>query len=108
PRALSLVPQVFRVAIALGLYPGVLEVLLLREWALEPIQKLGGRIDLVVVLAVWKDRDLVEVFGEPGSILRDTDKAVLDQCSLRMQPHDRVGCRLVTGDAIAAIGDQLL
>ena len=59
PRALSLVPQAFRVAIALGLHPGVLEVALARERALEPIQKLGGRIDLVVVLAVWKDRDLV-------------------------------------------------
>src|SRR5437763_17221120 len=27
---------------------------------------------------------------------------------LRMQPHDLVGCRLVSRDTVAAIGDQLL
>jgi hypothetical protein len=38
------------------------------------------------VLALRKDRQLVEVFGEPRSVLGDANKAVLDQRSLRVQP----------------------
>src|SRR4249920_3812709 len=36
------------------------------------------------------------------------DEAVLDHPGLRMQPHDLVAFRLVAGDAVAAVGDQLL
>jgi hypothetical protein len=39
---------------------------LVRERAIEPVQELRGRINLVVVLALRKHRHLVEIFGEPG------------------------------------------
>jgi hypothetical protein len=52
---------------------GVFEDALAGERALEPIQKLCGGIDLVVVLTVGEHRQLVEVFGEPRSVLRDAD-----------------------------------
>jgi hypothetical protein len=32
---------------------------------LKPIEELGGRVDLVVVLALWEDRHLMQIFGEP-------------------------------------------
>jgi hypothetical protein len=51
----------------------VFEDALVRERALEPVEKLGGRIDLVVVLAVWENRHLVEVFGEPRRGLGDVE-----------------------------------
>src|SRR4029077_10197658 len=35
-------------------------------------------------------------------------EAVLDHSGLLMQPHDLFAFRLVAGDAVAAIGDQLL
>ena len=36
---------------------------------LEPVEQLGGRVDLVVVLAAREDRQLVQVFGEPAGLL---------------------------------------
>ena len=45
------------------------------EGRLKPLEELGGRIDLVVMLAVGEDSHLVQVFGKPGCILRDRDKA---------------------------------
>jgi hypothetical protein len=36
------------------------------------------------------------------------DKAVIDYSGLRIKTHDLVGGRLVAGDAMAAVGDQLL
>src|SRR5438270_8610900 len=73
-----------------------------------PVEELRDRIGLIIVLAFWKHRHLVEVFGEPGSGLGDADKAVLDQRGLRVQTHDLIGGRLVAGDTVAALGDQLL
>ena len=49
-----------------------------------------------------------KVFGKPRCGLRYVDKAVLDHPCLRMQAHDLVSCRLVAGDTMAPIGDQLL
>src|SRR5437868_12344489 len=60
------------------------------------------------MLAFRKHRHLVEVFGEPRRRLRNADKAALDYSGLRIQTHDLVGGRLVAGDAMAAVGDQLL
>ena len=37
------------------------------------------------MLAVWEDRQLVEVFGEPRRGLGDVDKAALDDRGLRVQ-----------------------
>jgi hypothetical protein len=50
----------------------------------------------------------VEVFGEPGCRFRDVDKPVLDHGGLRVHAQDLVHCRLVAGDAVAAVGDQFL
>src|SRR3984893_7624573 len=97
-----------RVLQALILHPHPLVVSLTRKRLLEPVEKLRGRVRLVVVLAVGEHRQFVEIFGEPRSVLRDSDKTVLDQRRLRVQTHDLVGRRLVAGDAMAAIGDQLV
>jgi hypothetical protein len=61
----------------LGPPPHVLEEPLARERALEPVQELRGRIDLIVVLPLREDGHLVKVFGEPGRRLRDVDEAIL-------------------------------
>src|SRR6202043_2867330 len=86
----------------------VLVVALARKRLLVPVQELRGRIYLIVVLAFRKHRHLVEVFGEPRRRLRNMDKAVIDYSGLRIKAHDLVGGRLVAGDAMAAVGDQLL
>src|SRR5215831_13021522 len=78
------------------------------ERLLKPVEKLGGRIDLVVMLAIGKHSHLVQVFGKPRCILRDRDKAVFDHCGLRVQPHDLLALRLVAGDTVAALADQFL
>ena len=57
PVALAFFP---RVPVALGLHPGELVEPLAGERALEPVQELRGRINLVVVLALRKHRHLVE------------------------------------------------
>jgi len=81
---------------------------------------------LVVVLALWKDRQLVEVFGESRSVLGDANKAVLDQRGLCVESHDLVGrsqpargCRsaiatalgssspLLAEDAVRHVGEPL-
>ena len=81
---------------------------LTRKRFFEPVQELRGRIGLVVMLAVWEDRQLVEVFGEPRRGLGDVDKAALEDRGLRMQTHGLVAGRLVPRGAMAAVGDQLL
>jgi hypothetical protein len=50
----------------------------------------------------------VEVFGKARRRLGEVPEAVLDGRRLRVQTHDLVALRLVAGDAVAAIGDQLL
>ena len=37
--------------------------------ALEPVQYLGGRVDLIVVLAIGEGSQLVQVLGEPRRLL---------------------------------------
>jgi len=49
-----------------GLSPIKLKDPLAGEQLFEPVEKLGGGIDLVVILAIGEDGHLVEVFGEPG------------------------------------------
>src|SRR6202022_2626944 len=61
-----------------GHFSIVLEDALARERLLEPVEELGGRIDLVVMFAIGKDGHLMEVFGEPGRALRYVDKPVLE------------------------------
>ena len=71
-----------------------------RNWAVE--------FDLIIVLALWKDGHLVQVFGEPGRRLGDGDKTVLNRRGLGVQAHDLVGGRLISGHGMAALLDQLL
>src|SRR6516165_5341681 len=99
---LSLLFQLFSLSLV------KLEDPLARERLLEPVEELGGRIDLVVMLAIGEDGHLVEVFGEPRCTLWDVDKPVLDHRGLRVHPHDLVAVRLVAGDPVAAVGDQFL
>src|SRR6266446_1752837 len=80
----------------------------MRHWRFEPVEELSRRIDLVVMLAFRKDRHLVKVFGEPGSLFWDMDKAVFDHRGLRVQAHDLVAFRLVAGDRMEPVGDQIL
>src|SRR5271163_2623258 len=75
---------------------------------LEPVQHLRSRVDLVVVPASRKSRQLVQVFGEPSRLSGEVNKAVLDHRGLRVHPHDLVGLRLVAGDGVQAFVDQLL
>jgi hypothetical protein len=77
-------------------------------WPFEPVEELGGGVDLIVVLAVREDGHLMEVFGEPGCRFRDVDKAVLDHRGLGVQPDDLLAFQLVVGDTMAAICDQFL
>ena len=74
--------------------------------ALEPVEHLGGRVDLVVVLAFGEDRQLVEVFGKPGRLLWQMHKAVLDHCGLGVHAHDLVRLRLVAGDGVEALAER--
>src|SRR5262249_17724179 len=76
--------------------------------ALEPVEELGGRVDLVVVFAAREDRQLVQVFGAPSGLTGQVDKAVLDHRGLRVHAHDLVGLRLVAGDGVDAQLDQFL
>src|SRR5215472_8506642 len=50
----------------------------------------------------------MEVFGEPGRVLGNADKAVLDHRGLGMHAHDLVGGWLIPGHAITALPDRLL
>jgi len=93
---------------AFGLSLIKLEDVRARKRLIEPVEELGCRIDLAVMLAVGEDGHLVEVSGEPGRRLRYVDKPVLNHRGLRVHPHDLVGGRLVAGDPVAAVGDQFL
>ena len=59
-------------------------------------------------LALWEDRQLVLVFGEPRRFLGQIDKPVLDDRGLGVHAHDLVGLRLIAGDRVQALFDQLL
>ena len=79
-----------------------------RHRLFDPIEELGGRVDLVVMFALRKDRHFVQVFSEPGCGFWDVNKPTFDQPGLGMKPHDFVALRLVFGDAIASLDDQFL
>ena len=101
-------PVSLRVAIALDRHPQPRAVAVIRATFFAPVEKLRGRVCLVVMLAVGEHGQLVEVFGEPRSVLGEMDKAVLDHRGLCVQTHGFVEGRLIPGGGIAALGDQLL
>ena len=74
----------------LGPHPHQLEKPLAGERALEPVQELRGRIDLVVVLTVGEDGELVEIFVEPRCGLGDAGELTLmRRSSLQRRSVDR-------------------
>jgi hypothetical protein len=90
-----------------GLSAVIFEETRIRHRGFKPVEELGGRIDLVVMLAIGEDRHLVQVFGT-GCILRDGDKPILDHRGLRVHPHDLLAVWLVPGHTMATVGDQFL
>ena len=76
--------------------------------ALEPVEHLCCRVDLVVVADVVECRHLVQVLCEPRCGTRQVDKAVLDHRGLRVHTHDLVRLRLIAGHGVEAFGNQLL
>ncbi len=74
----------------------------------RPGQRLGGRVDLVVVAAGGEGRELGEVIGEPRRLLGHEDEAVLDHGRLRVEPHDLVAVRGKARDMRKAVADQVL
>jgi hypothetical protein len=74
-----------------GHFSVVLEDALAGERLLEPVEELGGGVDLVVMLAVGKDGHLMEVFGKPGRARRDLDLPNIGRYTVAMRispkPH---------------------
>jgi hypothetical protein len=75
---------------------------------LEPVEHLCRRVDLVVMLALGKNRQLVQVFGEPRRLLRQMHEAILGHRGLGVHAHDLVRLRLVAGHGVQALLDQFL
>ena len=92
----------------LGSSSVILEDPPVRYRLLEPVEKLGGRVDLIIVLAFWEHAHLVQILGEPRCRLRNMDEAIFDHRGLCVQPHDLIALRLIARDAMAAFDDQLL
>ena len=76
--------------------------------AFEPVQHLRGGVDLVVVPAFGECRQLVQILRELRRIIGQVDKAILDHRGLRVHAHYFVRLRLIAGDGVEAVGDQLL
>src|SRR5208337_3983663 len=74
----------------------------------RPCQNLRGRVDLVVVAGSGKGRELRDVVGEPGRLVRQPQEAVLDHSRLGVQAHDLVAVRLHARHVRHPRLDQLL
>ena len=81
----------------LVLHPVVFEDPLAWERLFEPVEKLRGRVDLVVVSSFRKDCNFVQIFGQPRGLLQYIDEAVLDEPGLRVHSHNFVAVGLVAG-----------
>jgi hypothetical protein len=75
---------------------------------LDPRESLGGRIDLVVVLASGEGRKFVQILGEPWDLPRQRYEAVFNCRGLRMETHHLVAHRGDCLDDGATILDELL
>ena len=76
--------------------------------ALEPIEELCRRVDLVVVPAFGERGQLVQILGEPRRRFRQTHKTVLDHRGLRVHAHDLVRLRLIAGEGVQTLLHQFL
>src|ERR1700722_16416458 len=57
----------------------------------EVVERLGGRVDLVVVLCTWKADELEDVLVEPGGVARQDHPAAFEPITTGVQAHDLVG-----------------
>ena len=69
---------------------------------LGPGERLGGRIDLVVVAGVREQHEFGEMIGQPRGGPGEMDEAVLDRRGLRVEAHDLVAVVIAEGIAILA------
>jgi hypothetical protein len=60
------------------------------------------------VAAVGKDRQLVQIIGEPMGVAGQMHEAILDRRGLGMKPHDLVAVRFVARDLGKTGLDELL
>src|ERR1700727_3447145 len=71
----------------------------------EGVQRLGGRVDLVVVFCAWKADELKDVLVEPGSVARQDHTAAFEPVAAGVQAHHLVGAgwRFVLDDLPDAV-----
>ena len=59
----------------------------------EVVERLGGRVDLVVVFCARKADELKDVLVEPGGVARQDHTAAFEPVAAGVQAHDLVGAR---------------
>jgi hypothetical protein len=76
--------------------------------AVEPVEQLRGRVDLVVVPAIGEDGQLVKILRQHDAVFVRWTKpfSIIAVCAVHA--HDLVRLRLVAGDGVEAVADQLL
>src|SRR6202021_552768 len=74
----------------------------------EPIEGLGGRVGLVVILGVGEVREFVEVLSEICSFVRYMNKSTFNHARHRIHPDDFVHRWLVLLDSVHSLSDQFL
>ena len=76
----------------------------------DPIESLGGRVDLVVILAIGKGFHLANILSEPFRILGQKDETILDKTAGGVHAHDLILTRgrLVAFDDINSLVTKLL
>jgi len=71
----------------------------------EVVERLGGRVDLVVVFCAWKADKLEDVLVQPGGVARQDHPAAFEPVAAGMQAHHLVGAgwRFVLDDLPDAV-----
>ena len=79
-----------------------------RGLLLEPIQRLRRRICLIVILALGKRSQFVQILLQPWGVVWNVNKTVFDRARDGMHPHDLVHSRFVLLDRVHTLTDQFL
>src|ERR1700730_176986 len=74
----------------------------------NPVESLRSRVDLIVMFAVREDSQFVTKRCKPIRLLWKVEKSVLDGAADRMHAHHLVQFRLVAGDSMQPLADELL
>src|SRR6202042_2850078 len=71
----------------------------------EVVERLGGRVDLVVVFCAWKADKLEDVLVQPGGVARQDHPAAFEPVAAGVQAHHLVGAgwRFVLDDLPDAV-----